>query len=316
MPALELTIRIAVALLGGALIGAERQWHQHRPGLRTNVLVSLGAALFVALGAMTPGESSPTRIASYVVSGVGFLGAGAILRDGFNVRGLNTAATLWCAAAVGSMAGFGYFSAAAIGAFAVVGTNIILRPAARWLTRRTPTAEAPVPYTVSVRCRRARETSIRALLLREIQPTQLVLHALHSATTPTAGVVEVHAHVLATAPSDAVLEQIVARLSHERDVSEVSWTIGWDHDQAPDGDESLAVSRAPAAEVPTADEQRRASRSRVPQFSMVRLARRVQVLCARFARTGQWQGDRGAARDAAASDTRPRRWRMIVVAMS
>jgi putative Mg2+ transporter-C (MgtC) family protein len=76
MTSLELALRLATALLAGGLIGAERQYHQHRAGLRTNVLVALGAALFVALGAMTPGESSPTRIASYVVSGVGFLGAG------------------------------------------------------------------------------------------------------------------------------------------------------------------------------------------------------------------------------------------------
>ena len=169
MPLTELALRLGMALAAGACIGIERQWHQHRAGLRTNVLVALGAALFVALGAMTPGESSPTRIASYVVSGVGFLGAGAIIRDGLDVRGLNTAATLWCAAAVGALAGFGYFPAATLGALAVLGTNIMLRPVARRLTRTTPTAEAPVAYTVMVRCRRTRETAIRAMILRQLQ---------------------------------------------------------------------------------------------------------------------------------------------------
>jgi putative Mg2+ transporter-C (MgtC) family protein len=187
----------------------------------------------VILGVMTPGESSPTRIASYVVSGVGFLGAGAIMRDGLDVRGLNTAATLWCAAAVGSLSGFGYFTAAVIGAVAVVGTNVMLRPVARHLTRRTPTAEAPLPYTVAVRCRRVRETTMRALLLRELQPTALVLRKLHSIQTDQPGVAEVHAHVLATGPTDAALEAIVARLSHERQVSEVSWSVGWDSEAAP-----------------------------------------------------------------------------------
>jgi putative Mg2+ transporter-C (MgtC) family protein len=229
MPPLELALRLGAALAAGALIGVERQWYQHRAGLRTNVLVALGAALFVVLGVMTPGESSPTRIASYVVSGVGFLGAGAIMRDGLDVRGLNTAATLWCAAAVGSLAGYGYFTASAIGAAAVVSTNVMLRPLARHLTRQTPTAESPVAYTVAVRCRRLRETTIRALLLRELAPTALVLRKLHSIQAgPQPGIVEVHAHVLATGPSDLALEQIVARLSHERDVSEVSWGIGWD----------------------------------------------------------------------------------------
>jgi putative Mg2+ transporter-C (MgtC) family protein len=232
MSPLELTLRLGAALAAGAIIGIERQWYQHRAGLRTNVLVALGAALFVALGVMTPGESSPTRIASYVVSGVGFLGAGAILRDGFDVRGLNTAATLWCAAAVGALSGFGYFTAAAIGAVAVVGTNVMLRPVARQFTRRTPTAESPAAYTVAIRCRRARETTIRALLLRELQPSALVLRKLHSIQTDQPGVVEVHAHVLATGPTDAALEAIVARLSHERQVSEVSWSVGWDGESA------------------------------------------------------------------------------------
>lgn len=228
MSALELALRLGVALATGAVIGVERQWHQHRAGLRTNVLVALAAALFCVLGVMTPGESSPTRIASYVVSGVGFLGAGAILRDGLDVRGLNTAATLWCAAAVGSLSGFGYYTAAAIGAAAVVGTNIVLRPLARRLTRATPTVDAPAPYTVAVRCRRTRESTIRALLLRELQQTDLMLRKLHSIQTGPTGTVEVHAHVLATGPANATLEQIVARLSHERDVSEVSWGLGWD----------------------------------------------------------------------------------------
>jgi putative Mg2+ transporter-C (MgtC) family protein len=75
-------------------------------GLRTNALVATCAALFVMLGSMIPGESSPTRVVSYVVSGIGFIGGGVILREGFTVRGLNTAATLWCAAAVGCLAGW------------------------------------------------------------------------------------------------------------------------------------------------------------------------------------------------------------------
>jgi putative Mg2+ transporter-C (MgtC) family protein len=264
MPLTELALRLGMALAAGACIGMERQWHQHRAGLRTNVLVALGAALFVALGAMTPGESSPTRIASYVVSGVGFLGAGAIIRDGLDVRGLNTAATLWCAAAVGALAGFGYFPAAALGAVAVLGTNIILRPMARRLTRTTPTVEAPVAYTVMVRCRRTRETAIRAMILRELQPTALVLRKLHSMRPSLAvrpAVVEVHAHVLATGPTDAVLEQIVARLSHETDVSEVSWSVGWD-DHPADGAEALgAESQGDEALLPASleEQQRRAA---------------------------------------------------------
>jgi putative Mg2+ transporter-C (MgtC) family protein len=87
-------MNIGAALLLGMAIGVERHYRQHPAGLRTNALVSLGAALFVSLALEYPGESSPTRMASYVISGMGFLGGGVILREGLNVRGMNTAATL------------------------------------------------------------------------------------------------------------------------------------------------------------------------------------------------------------------------------
>lgn len=101
----ELTLRLAAALVVGVIIGIERQWRHKMAGLRTNVLVSVGAAMFCLIAALSAHEASPTRIAAQIASGIGFLGAGVILRDGLNIRGLNTAATLWCAAAAGAMAG-------------------------------------------------------------------------------------------------------------------------------------------------------------------------------------------------------------------
>jgi hypothetical protein len=93
--------RAALALVLGACIGAERQWRQRGAGLRTNALVALGAALFEGLAVVIEGEhgADPTRIAAYIVSGVGFLGGGVILRHGMTVTGINTAATIWCSAA-------------------------------------------------------------------------------------------------------------------------------------------------------------------------------------------------------------------------
>ena len=98
----EIAFRLGSALLFGGIIGFERQWHQRMAGLRTNALVSLGAAGFVVFS-MAVADSSPTRVAAQVVSGIGFLGAGVILREGINIRGLNTAATLWCSAMVGTL---------------------------------------------------------------------------------------------------------------------------------------------------------------------------------------------------------------------
>jgi len=101
MPWVEFCMRLVLALVFGCVIGFERQLRQRLAGMRTNTLVSVGSALFVLMGMMTPGDGSPTRIAAQVASGIGFLGAGVIIRHGLNVRGLNTAATLWCSAAVG-----------------------------------------------------------------------------------------------------------------------------------------------------------------------------------------------------------------------
>jgi len=109
-------------------IGIERQWLKTREVLKINVLVTLGSAMFVMLSIMTPGDSSPTRIASQIVSGVGFLGGGVILREGASVRGINTAATLWCTAAIGTLVGSGYLVQAYSATLVVVGANLLLRP--------------------------------------------------------------------------------------------------------------------------------------------------------------------------------------------
>jgi hypothetical protein len=88
----QAAINLAVAFCLSAAIGFERQWRNRLAGLRTNTLVALGAASFVVFAALVPGEASPTRVAAQVVSGIGFLGAGLIFREGMSVRGLNTAA--------------------------------------------------------------------------------------------------------------------------------------------------------------------------------------------------------------------------------
>jgi putative Mg2+ transporter-C (MgtC) family protein len=120
----ESLLRLALAAVLGGLIGVERELRERQAGLRTHLLVAVGSALFTIVGAygfhdfLSSGESvvraDPTRIAAQIVTGIGFLGAGAIIRQGFSVRGLTTAATLWVVAAVGLAAGAGYYSAAVI----------------------------------------------------------------------------------------------------------------------------------------------------------------------------------------------------------
>jgi uncharacterized membrane protein YhiD involved in acid resistance len=134
---LEFSARLGLALLLGGVIGLERQWRQRGAGLRTNALVSTGAAMFVMLSVMTPGDSSPTRIAAQVVSGIGFLGGGVIFREGLSVRGLDTAATLWCAAALGCLSGAGFLFQAFLGSLAILVSNILLRPLANKINRES-----------------------------------------------------------------------------------------------------------------------------------------------------------------------------------
>jgi uncharacterized membrane protein YhiD involved in acid resistance len=134
---LEFSARLGLALLLGGTVGLERQWRQRGAGLRTNALVSTGAAMFVMLSVMTPGDSSPTRVAAQVVSGIGFLGGGVIFREGISVRGLDTAATLWCAAALGCLTGAGFVFQAFIGSLAILVSNILLRPVANKINRES-----------------------------------------------------------------------------------------------------------------------------------------------------------------------------------
>lgn len=118
MFAIPYLLNLLAALALGALIGAERQWRQRMAGLRTNALVAVGAAVFI-LSSVTTSPDSPGRIAAQVVSGIGFLGAGVIMREGMNIRGLNTAATLWCSAGIGVLCGLGEFGPAVTAALVI-----------------------------------------------------------------------------------------------------------------------------------------------------------------------------------------------------
>jgi len=126
----EVTIRLVVAAVLGGAVGIERELREREAGLRTHLLVSVGSCLFTLASAYGFNEflvnggnvvrADPTRIAAQIVTGIGFIGAGAIIREGMSVRGLTTAATLWVVAAIGIASGAGYYSAA------VLGTAIVL----------------------------------------------------------------------------------------------------------------------------------------------------------------------------------------------
>lgn len=218
----NLALRLGVALVIGAIIGFERQWRQRMAGLRTNALVSLGAAGFVVFSVSVAGDTSPTRVAAQIVSGIGFLGAGVILREGINVRGLNTAATLWCSAMVGTFAGAGQLLASVIAGSFVVSTNLFLRPIVQ-LINRQPLGAVETHYAVELRCRGQEEAHIRALLLQAAASAGLGLRRLTSENLEDSPQVTVSALLVSPGRNDPALEQIIGRMSLEPFVTAAHW---------------------------------------------------------------------------------------------
>jgi len=216
-------LNLITAVVLGGCIGFERQWRQRLAGLRTNTLVALGAASFLVFSGLTPGDT-PARVAAQVVSGVGFLGAGLIFKEGLSVHGLNTAATLWCSAAVGVLAGSGYPAHAALVTVLVVLVNLCLRPLASFIQAQPARmTELMSRYLITVVCRNDSEAHVRALLLQSMADAGLRFHELNSHNIESTDRVEVCATITAQQRKDEALEQIVGRLSLESQVTAARW---------------------------------------------------------------------------------------------
>lgn len=221
------TLFLLEALVLGAIIGAERQWRQRTAGLRTNALVSAGAAAFVLVALLGNHSGDQFRMAAQVVSGIGFIGAGVIFREGLSINGLNTAATLWCSAAIGVLCGAGFAKEGAATAGVVLFANV-LRPIARRLERRNiPIPEdAEVLYLLKVQCKSTDENHLRALMLHSVSMLSVMLRSLSSEDLDAHGsYLEIRAMLLSRGKCDDLIEQIVNRLSLEPSVSAVSWEV-------------------------------------------------------------------------------------------
>ncbi|GAB3150694.1 MgtC/SapB family protein [Amycolatopsis sp. NPDC004378] len=238
MTTAEMLLRLGAGVGLGTVIGFERQYRARMAGLRTNALVAAGATLFVLLSAhgFTGAGADPTRVAAQIVSGIGFLGAGVILREGLTVRGLNTAATLWCSAAVGSLAGAGLYAAALAGTAVVVTVNVALRPLGRVVDRRPDTrTETPATYTFRAVTRDDAEAHVRNLLVQSLSRTDFALQSIESLNAATDGQVEVRAALSAEQRDDKQMESAVSRLSLEPSVTSVRWQVTTpDHDDTED----------------------------------------------------------------------------------
>jgi putative Mg2+ transporter-C (MgtC) family protein len=219
----EVLLRLALAAALGGAVGIERELREREAGLRTHLLVSVGSALFTIasaygfrdflVGGGSVVRADPTRIAAQIVTGIGFLGAGAIIRQGLSVRGLTTAATLWVVAAIGLTTGAGYYSAAAITTGLVLVSlwplrilayrmMIRFRPETDRLLVQLPAGESPGPLIEALEGLGARLQSLE--ISHEADRRTVLLDV--------------------TLPRQADAPAIVAKLSDLEHVLEIRWT--------------------------------------------------------------------------------------------
>jgi len=222
--ALDTAVSLVAAFVLGGLIGLERQYRQRTAGLRTNVLVAVGAAIFVDLANRLGGHDGAVRVIAYVVSGIGFLGAGVIMREEGNVRGLNTAATLWGSAAVGACAGSDMIVEATLGALCVLAANTLLRPVVNRIERQPlDTTAVEATHTVfviapKVRQREALDRLEEALEAAEYPTRDLNVHAFG------ADAVEIEAVLSASSVDGEHLDALIDRLAALDCITQAFWS--------------------------------------------------------------------------------------------
>jgi putative Mg2+ transporter-C (MgtC) family protein len=222
---LDTLISLAVAFVFGTLIGAERQYRQRSAGLRTNVLVAVGASAFVDLADHLNGADGAVRVIAYVVSGIGFLGAGAIMKEGLNVRGLNTAATLWASAAVGACAGADMVAQSAALTVFVLAGNTLLRPLVKAIDR-IPLNEhsSEATYEISVTTDARRSAEVREFLNERLEAASYPVRETKIVFRSEA-IVEVAAVLVPLSVDPGDLDAVVEQLAKLPGVSYATWSV-------------------------------------------------------------------------------------------
>jgi putative Mg2+ transporter-C (MgtC) family protein len=223
-PFLDTTISFVAAFIFGTLIGAERQYRQRTAGLRTNVLVAIGSAAFVDLAQRIAGTTEAVRVISYVVSGIGFLGAGVIMKEGMNVRGLNTAATLWCSAAVGACAGTDMLAEAALLTVFVLAGNTLLRPLVN-VINRIPISEqaAEATYEVKLISTRSAMPTMRDLLVERLEEADYPVSDVEITDQGDDETVEIVATLVSTAIDPDEIDAVIAHMEKQHGISHGTW---------------------------------------------------------------------------------------------
>jgi putative Mg2+ transporter-C (MgtC) family protein len=222
---LDTLVSLTAAFILGTLIGAERQYRLRTAGLRTNVLVAVSAAAFVDLAMHLTAEEGAVRVIAYVVSGIGFLGAGVIMKEGMNVRGLNTAATLWGSAAVGSCAGADMIAQATALTVFVLAGNTLLRPLVNAINRSPLDAKASeATYEFMLTVDVASMSDMRELLVEKLEAAQYPVSDVNVIDRAD-DVVEIVATLVSTAVDTKELDAVAADLARRPGVRHATWDV-------------------------------------------------------------------------------------------
>lgn len=218
----EFIFRCLVAAILGILVGVERQVKGHPAGIRTNTLVSLGSCMFV-LFPMIIGSTDVNRSASQIITGIGFLGSGIIFKEGANVKGINTAATIWCSGAIGVLASSGQFGMALIAAGLIIVCNIMLKPLSHALSPSAGFDENDCYYQITCLCTIDVEWEIRALILSHFNNNSIFIVGVDSAITKDHKLEIRTTFRSRNQKRDDMAEKITKSLSLETGVIHVGW---------------------------------------------------------------------------------------------
>ncbi|MBQ8192965.1 MAG: MgtC/SapB family protein [Bacilli bacterium] len=215
----EFFFQIIICFLLSSCIGIERQYRRRSVGLRTIILVSLGSFLFVNFSFAFP-ESDMTRIAAQVVAGIGFLGAGVILKDGKTVKGLTTAATLWCAAAIGILCSANLLFEAAVGTLIILFTNIILRTVNGKINKLSGNVNYKL-YTFTIVCEEKDEIDILKTIRQIVKNKKCSINSILSNEIENDNV-KLEVCISDNSPDENLANEIMQKLIGMKDIESIS----------------------------------------------------------------------------------------------
>ena len=228
----EFTTRIVICFILSVLVGIERQLRHKMVGVRTNVLVALGAFMFNWM-AYSCDIADRTRVASQIVCGIGFLGAGFIIKDGSRIKGLNTAATLWCVAAIGVLTSTGMIAESCIGTLMVLLSNIILRFISQSISEKVKKEQLEI-CTVKIMCEKENESNVRNSVVNYCEDYSLSLSSLGKKETAS-GSIKLEVRIITTRAN--VVEEMIKNIGIQTGLS----SIEWKHEKVTDDCDDLPI---------------------------------------------------------------------------